>query len=64
MRTDSERIAVIEVTVLDLKKELFGNGQPGELEIIRRRVIALEKWRWWVGGAAVGAGTFLGYILR
>jgi hypothetical protein len=77
-RTDSERLAVIsersaviESTLLDVKRQLFGNGQPGQIQLLHsrvstvdKRVDLLENWKWWVVGAGVGAGTALGYILR
>ena len=35
-----------------LNQRLFGNGQPGELGTIKRRLADLEKWKWQVAGAA------------
>lgn len=70
-KTDSERIAVIETTVTDIKQRLFGNGQPGELDHLHTRVSSvgnrvakLENWRWWVVGIAVGLGVALGGTAR
>jgi len=59
-KTDSERLAVIEETVVDMKKRLFGNGQPGELSSVKSRLSKLENWRWWVMGIAVGCGVVVG----
>jgi uncharacterized protein involved in exopolysaccharide biosynthesis len=50
-RTDRERLAVIEETVLDLKERLFGNGQPGVIEKHEIRITRLENYRWLIGGA-------------
>lgn len=68
-RTDSEQItaiaaevAVIKSTVISLDKRLFGNGQPGHIESIYKRLAKLENWRWWVVGVAVGAGMFAGGV--
>lgn len=70
-RTDSERIAAIEAIVTRMDKQLFGNGQPGEINILHAGLIAMDKridtldnWRWWVIGAATVTGTILGYVLR
>lgn len=74
-RTDSERIAIIETIVIDLKQQLLGNGQKGHIETLHlrisnvdKRVDILDNWRWLVTGAAtvIGmmAGTVLGYTLR
>jgi hypothetical protein len=52
--TDGERIASVETILCDMHKRLFGNGQPGEIEEIKRRVADLEKWMWrCLGGGAV-----------
>jgi hypothetical protein len=63
-RTDSERIASIETSVVNIEKRLFGNGQPGDIGMIHeritlqgKRIAKLENWRWWVVGVAVGAGV-------
>ncbi len=47
----AERLAVIEEVVCRLEERLFGNGQPGELEQMRRRVRFLEQWFWRAAGA-------------
>lgn len=49
--TDSERLAVIEHAVLDMRQRLFGNGQPGELSSVKARISKLERWQWIAGGA-------------
>lgn len=37
-RSVNERLAVIESTLLDIKKALYGNGQPGELQRLHGRI--------------------------
>ena len=49
--TIQERLAVIEQVVTRLEQRLFGNGQPGEVQIIRERVRRLEAWAWRAAGA-------------
>jgi hypothetical protein len=51
--TDSERLAVIEATVNDIRSRLFGADGTGGFE---RRLMSLETWRWWILGA--GAALF------
>ena len=70
-RTDSERIAVTEAIVLELKHNLLGNGNPGQVHLlhervntISKRVGSLENWKWWITGISLGVGTILGYVLR
>ncbi len=46
-----ERLAVIESVVLRLEARLFGNGQPGELQMLKDRVTRLEAWIWRAAGA-------------
>jgi hypothetical protein len=46
-----ERLAVIEAVVLRLEARLFGNGQPGEVADLARRVGRLEAWLWRLAGA-------------
>lgn len=61
------RLAVIERTVLDIHRRLYGNGQPGEIQSLAGRIAALENWKWWLVGVGGGFGAFggvLGYILR
>ena len=60
MRTDSERLAVVETIVKDLHHTLLGNGQPGKIEQHERRIAKLENWRWWVLGILFGLGVALG----
>jgi len=46
----SERIRALEVTVNRMDSHLFGNGQPGELELLNNRVSKMERIVWAVGG--------------
>ena len=61
MQTD-ERLAAIEAILARVEKRLFGNGQPGEIERLDRRVdtveeehgsrlTVLEQWKWHMAGA-------------
>jgi hypothetical protein len=41
----------------DLKKKLFGNGQPGVLQLLDKRISAIEKWMWrCIGIISAGMG--------
>ena len=53
MTTQEDHAILIEIqtTVLDMKRRLFGDGQPGELSILRSRLRALEKRHWILYGA-------------
>lgn len=56
--TDKDRLMRIEVTVGQLHNHLLGNGQPGEIDRIKKRIAALEKFRYLLGGALVAIGWF------
>jgi hypothetical protein len=45
-----ERLAVIEAIVVRLEDRLFGNGQPGEIGLLKQRVAKLETWFWRAAG--------------
>jgi hypothetical protein len=51
-RTIEQRLAVIEAVVIRLEERLFGNGQPGELALLKNRVRQVESWLWRTAGAA------------
>jgi hypothetical protein len=55
-----QRLAVIETVVVRLEERLFGNGQPGEIAQLKRRVRNLESWFW----RAAGAGGVLLALLQ
>lgn len=55
-----QRLAVIETVVLRLEERLFGNGQPGEIAQLKRRVRNLESWF----RRAAGAGGVLLALLQ
>ena len=70
----SERFSALETAVKingetqnklfeELNRRLFGNGQPGELGSVKRRVADLEKWKWQVAGAA-GALVVLWELIK
>ena len=54
--TVSERLAVIEEMVWEMKDTLLGNGQPGKLAEFERRVARLEHWRSGLGGIMMFIG--------
>lgn len=54
-RTEGERLAVIEEKVLDIHHRLFGNGQPGELQEMRKDVDSLKSR----DKVIAGIGSFL-----
>lgn len=41
--SDRDRLARIEQILSDLSHRLYGNGQPGEIEVLRGRVSKLEN---------------------
>lgn len=51
--TDSQRLAVIERIVTDMRDRLFGDDvDEGEIGHLKARVAKLEQWRWWIVGVA------------
>ncbi len=68
---DSACLAKIEVIVKDMHTRLFGNGQPGELDKLRDRILPLESHRHqFIGAVGVVSfillllgGTFIAHIL-
>ncbi len=58
------RLAVIEAVLLRLEAQLLGNGQPGEIEIIKRRVTRLEAWFWRATGAVALLLALAGLLER
>ena len=59
-RTDHDMIVKTETTVLDMKLQLIGNGQPGRISIIEKRVGRLEFYL----AIAIGAGTIIGWVIQ
>jgi len=59
-RTDSERLAAIEGVVVRLERQLFGNGQPGVISTLGKRVSSLE----WYLALAVGGGAAILWIVE
>lgn len=66
MASEGERIAALETRVDDMHHTLFGNGQPGELKEMRRK---LDEMKWWIIGAAcagilgnTGASAFVKFM--
>ncbi len=53
------RLAVIEEVVLRLEQRLFGDGQPGEIALLKERLRRLETWFWRAAGAA---GVLIGLL--
>jgi len=59
--TDKERLRAIEEILGRMEQRLFGNGQPGELSVIKARITSLEQYRWQLGAvisAAIAAIEF------
>ena len=70
--SDHDLLLVISTELKDMKHRLLGNGQPGEIEIIRNRVLGLENFKSYTTGmlalisvaiSAFGA-TLLGYMFQ
>lgn len=60
-RTDSQKLAVVEETVVRMEHRLFGrDGDRGVINELDIRITKLENWRWWVVGIAVGLGAASG----
>lgn len=58
----AKSIAKIEVMVTDMHERLFGNGQPGELDKLSKRVTSLEHDRSVAKGGFAVLTTFVGFI--
>lgn len=56
-------VAVLTAQVESLDHRLFGNGQPGIIDGMFKRIGKLENWRWYVMGVAVGLGGVIGAAL-
>lgn len=53
-KEDHDILIAIQGTVQYMERRLFGDGQRGELSIMRLRIRTLEKHRWiFYGGIAV-----------
>jgi hypothetical protein len=53
-KSDSERLAVIETLLQEIKVSLIGDGETGRIPRLERRVGKLEYlWRWAAGAGAV-----------
>ena len=59
-RTDSERLAVIESAVLKLSRDLFGNGQPGVIKAMSKRIGKLETYL----AIAIGGGAVVIWMIE
>ena len=44
-------------------KNLVGNGQPGRIAELERRVRKSEKYMWMIAGAGIAAGWVARYLL-
>lgn len=40
------RLLLVERILMRIEERLFGNGQPGELSLMKSRLTALEEFRW------------------
>jgi len=54
-KSDRELLILLVQSHLDIKKDLYGNGQRGKLSEIFRRLRSLETWKWMLTGALVVA---------
>ena len=55
-----ERVATLEQQAHDL----CGNGQPGRVSALESAVSSLQRWRYWVLGAAAGVAGVVGVIVK
>lgn len=61
--SDSERLAVVEEVVLRIERRLFGgDGRPGELSELERRISTLERWHLKLIGGMVALGVAMQLI--
>ena len=58
--TEHARLAVIEATLHRIEHRLFGNGQPGLIDTLQKRVGRLE----WYLAIAVGGGAVILWLLE
>lgn len=63
-KTQDDHAILIEIqtTVRDMKRRLFGDGQPGELSNIRARLRSLEKRHWILYGAVAVMLVMVGVL--
>ena len=59
---NARRVAKIETLVEDMHDRLFGNGQPGDITIIKERVTSLEHSRALAKGAFGVITAFLSFV--
>ena len=60
--SDKERLVAIEQILGRMEQRLFGNGQPGELSTIKKRLTTLEQYKWQISAiftALIGLVEFL-----
>jgi hypothetical protein len=48
----------------ELKKRLYGNGQPGDIALIRTEISALQQFKWKSLGAAGVIGAAVTLVLE
>lgn len=60
MQDSSERLSRMEGTLDRIERRLFGNGQPGEIAIIKLRVSRLE----WYLALSIGGGAAILWIIE
>lgn len=58
--SDHDLLIDIHRRLKDLDRHLFGNGQPGVISKMEKRLRALEVFRWIVVGALLCAMALLG----
>lgn len=59
-RECGERISVLETHV---KSGITGNGQPSRLQMLEKSLVHLQRWRWWLIGAAACCGGVVSILV-
>ena len=64
---DHDLLIEIAATLRDMRSRLFGNGQPGELQVMQKRLAEAEgqirrlnSYKWLLGGALAVVAFLLG----
>lgn len=52
----AERLSGVETVVRNLDRRLYGNGQPGDIADLKRKLDQLLSWYWKAIGALAVAG--------
>lgn len=66
MTNDEFQIHVVE-TLAELKTDmhnLVGNGQPGRVRVLEKKVEDLGKWRWLITGGIIAVSAIIHFIFK